>query len=163
MAKTITARINDGLFGINAALWDGDLLDSKTKEYVKAVRHKVIRYPGGLRADDDHWRQVLDKKDGMVDTDEFLDWLKETGTEAMFTVNFGKGTPQEAADWVKYVNKTKKAGVRFWEIGNELYGDWHPQHTTGTDYGMRAAEFIKAMKAADPSIQVAVVWVLDGL
>nr|MDQ3001307.1 carbohydrate-binding protein [Fibrobacterota bacterium] len=54
MAKTITARINDGLFGINAALWDGDLLDSKTKEYVKAVRHKVIRYPGGLRADDDH-------------------------------------------------------------------------------------------------------------
>jgi hypothetical protein len=162
MGKTVTARINDGLFGINAALWDGDLLDSKTKEYVKAVRHQVIRYPGGLRADDDHWKQVLDKKDGMVDTDEFLAWLKETGTEGMFTVNFGKGTPQEAADWVRYVNKTKNAGVKLWEIGNELYGDWHPQHTTGVDYGKRAAEFIKAMKAVDPSIKVAVVWVLDG-
>ncbi|MDB5106201.1 MAG: Carbohydrate binding family 11 [Fibrobacteres bacterium] len=160
--QVITAKINDGLFGINAALWDGDLLDGKTEAYVKAARHQVVRYPGGLRADDDHWRQVLDKKDGMVDTDEFLEWLKRTGNEGMFTVNFGKGTPQEAADWVKYVNVTKNAKVRLWEVGNELYGDWHPQHTTGDEYGKRAAAFIKAMKAADPAIQVAVVAVLDG-
>jgi len=162
LSKTVTAKINEGIFGINSALWDGDLLDGKTKDLVKAVHHQVVRYPGGLRADDDHWRQVLDKKDGMVDTDEFLEWLKQTGNEGMFTVNFGKGTPQEAADWVKYVNGERKANVRLWEVGNELYGDWHPQHTTGDDYGKRAAAFIKAMKAADPSIQVAVVGVLDG-
>ncbi|MEO7776740.1 MAG: carbohydrate binding domain-containing protein [Fibrobacteria bacterium] len=160
--KTITAKINEGVYGINAALWDGDLLDPKTVAYVKAVNHKVIRYPGGLRADDDHWKQVMDKKDGLVDTDEFLAWLQATGNEGMFTVNFGKGTPQEAADWVKYVNITKQAHVQLWEIGNELYGDWHPQHTTGEDYGKRAAEFITAMKAVDPSIKVAVVGVLDG-
>lgn len=160
--KVLTAKINEGIFGINAALWDGDLLDSKTVEYVKAVNHGVVRYPGGLRADDDHWKQVLDKKDFLVDTDEFLEWLKKTGTEGMFTVNFGKGTPQEAADWVKYVNITKKAGVKLWEVGNELYGDWHPQHTTGPDYGKRAAEFIKAMKAVDPTILVSVIFVIDG-
>ena len=160
--KVITASIQPGIYGINAALWDGDLLDRKTIDYVKAVNHRVVRYPGGLRADDDHWKQVLDKKDGMVDTDEFLAWLKETGTEGMFTVNFGKGTPQEAADWVRHVNIEKKAGVKLWEVGNELYGDWHPQHTDGVDYGKRAAEFIKAMKAVDPTIQVAVIFVIDG-
>jgi hypothetical protein len=160
--KVLTARIHEGIFGINAALWDGDLLDRKTVDYVKAVNHKVVRYPGGLRADDDHWKQVLDKKDGMVDTDEFLAWLKATGNEGMFTVNFGKGTPQEAADWVRYVNITRKAGVKLWEVGNELYGDWHPQHTDGADYGRRAAEFIRAMKAADPSIKVAVIFVIEG-
>ncbi len=160
--KTITAKINDGLFGINSALWDGDFLNAKTQDYVKAVNHHVIRYPGGLRADDDHWKAVLDKKDFLVDTDEFLAWLKATGNEGMFTVNFGKGTPQEAADWVKYVNVTKQAHVQLWEVGNELYGDWHPQHTTGDDYGKRAAEFIKAMKAVDPTIKVAVVGVLEG-
>jgi hypothetical protein len=160
--KVLTASINDGIFGINAALWDGDLLDRKTIDYVKAVNHKVIRYPGGLRADDDHWKQVLEKKDGMVDTDEFLEWLKQTGNEAMFTVNYGKGTPEEAAEWVRHVNIEKKAGVKLWEIGNELYGDWHPFHTDGVTYGKRTAEFIKAMKAVDPTIQVAVVWVLDG-
>jgi hypothetical protein len=160
--KVLTASINDGIFGINAALWDGDLLDRKTVDYVKAVNHKVVRYPGGLRADDDHWKQVLDKKDGMADTDEFLEWLKQTGNEGMITVNYGKGTPEEAAAWVRHVNIEKKAGVKLWEIGNELYGDWHPQHTDGVTYGKRTAEFIKAMKAVDPTIQVAVIWVLDG-
>lgn len=162
LGKTVTAHINDGLFGINTALWDNDLLDSRTVAYVKSANHKVLRYPGGLRADDDHWQEVLAKKDFRVDTDEFLEFCKETGDEAMFTVNFGKGTPQEAADWVRYVNQKKGAKVRLWEVGNELYGDWHPQHTTGEDYGKRAAAFIKAMKEADPTILVAVVWVLDG-
>jgi hypothetical protein len=162
LGKTVTARINDGIFGINTALWDGDLLDGKTAKYVKAVNHKVLRYPGGLRADDDRWKEVLAKKDFLVDTDEFLDFCKKTGTEPMITVNFGKGTPQEAADWVKHVNIDRKAKVRYWEVGNELYGDWHPQHTTGDDNGKRAAEFIKAMKAVDPSILVTVVWVLEG-
>ncbi len=161
-SKTITESINDGLFGINAALWDGDLLKPQTAEYVKAVNHKVLRYPGGLRADDDHWKEVLDRKDWMVDIDEFLDFCEKTGNTAMITVNFGKGTPEEAAAWVKHVNITNKKGVKYWEVGNEIYGDWHPNFTTGDDYGKRAAEFIRQMKAVDPSILVAVIWVIEG-
>ena len=51
-----------------------------------------------MRADEDHWKEVLAKKDHHVDIDEFLDFCKQTGTEPMITVNFGTGTPQEAAD-----------------------------------------------------------------
>jgi hypothetical protein len=160
--KTITAAINDGIFGINTALWDGDFLKPATVEYVKAVNHKVLRFPGGLRADEDHWKEVLAKKDWMVDVDEFLDFCKQTNCEPMFTVNFGTGTPEEAADWVKHVNIEKKANVRYWEVGNELYGDWHAKHCSAEEYGKRSAEFIKAMKKVDPSILVTVVWVLDG-
>jgi hypothetical protein len=98
----------------------------------------------------------------MVDTDEFLEFCKQTGTEPMITVNFGKGTAKEAADWVRYVNIEKKANVKYWEVGNEIYGSWHPQNTTGPDYGKRTAEIIKAMKAVDPTILVAVIWVLEG-
>ncbi|MCX7727220.1 MAG: hypothetical protein N2053_10285, partial [Chitinispirillaceae bacterium] len=68
-SEVITEKINDEIFGINAALWDGDLLLPQTVEYVKAVNHKVIRYPGGLRADEDNWKEVLAKKDWMVDID----------------------------------------------------------------------------------------------
>jgi len=161
-AKIVTGSINEGIFGINTALWDSDLLDPRAARYIKAVNHKILRYPGGLRADDDHWKEVLAKKDPFVDTDEFLELCKGTGNEPMITVNFGKGTPQEAADWVRYVNIEKKAKVRYWEIGNEIYGSWHPQNTTGSDYGKRTAEFIKAMKAVDPTILVGVVWVLEG-
>lgn len=160
--KTVTGKINDGIFGINVALWDGDMLKPKTAEYVKPVKHGVLRYPGGLRADEDHWKEVVDHKDWMVDTDEYLEFCKKTGNEAMITVNYGRGTPEEAAAWVKYVNVDNDYNVRYWEIGNELYGDWHPQHCTADEYGKRAAEYIRQMKAVDPDILVTVVWVLKG-
>ena len=129
----INPNISGGLFGINAALWDGDMLDNpkfkvQTAEYAKRINHGIIRYPGGLRADDDHWKEILDNHDWMVDTDEFLAWLKKTGSNAMFTVNFGSGTEQEAAAWVKHTNIDKKAGIVYWEIGNEVYGNWHPYY-----------------------------------
>ncbi|MBN2035544.1 MAG: hypothetical protein JW768_02260 [Chitinispirillaceae bacterium] len=162
LAKTIVPQIKKEIFGINVALWDGDLLKPKTADYVKAVNHHVLRYPGGLRADEDHWKEVLAKKDWMVDTDEFLAFCKKTGTTPMITVNFGTGTADEAAEWVKHVNVTKKAGVKYWEVGNELYGDWHANHCSAEEYGKRAAEFIKKMKAVDSSILVTVVWVLEG-
>jgi hypothetical protein len=160
--QTLTDSINDGIFGINVALWDGDLLKPATAEYVEAVNHGVLRYPGGLRADEDHWEEVLSRKDWMVDTDEFLAFCRKTGTTAMITVNFGRGTPDEAARWVKHVNIDNEAGVRYWEVGNELYGDWHANHCSAEEYGRRAAEFIRAMKAVDSTILVGVVWVLEG-
>ena len=165
--KVINPSIAPAIFGINAALWDGDLLKPETKTQVKRINHGIVRYPGGLRADDDHWEQVLANKDWMVDTDEFLEWCKETGTKPMFTVNFGTGTPEEAARWVEYTNKKKNANVVYWELGNELYGDWHPQYAKygadkGHAYGKRAREFIAAMKKVDPKIKIGVLGVLDG-
>ncbi len=167
LSKVINPSISPAIFGINAALWDGDLLKPETKTQVKRINHGVVRYPGGLRADDDHWKVVLENKDWMVDTDEFLDWCKETGTTPMFTVNFGTGTPEEAADWVKHTNITKKANVIYWELGNELYGDWHAQYAKygadkGHAYGKRARDFIAAMKKVDSKIKIGVLGVLDG-
>jgi len=165
--KVVNPAISSAVFGINAALWDGDLLKPETKTYVKKINHGIVRYPGGLRADDDHWEQILANKDWMVDTDEFLQWCKETGTSPMFTVNFGTGTAEEAAKWVEHTNKKKNANVKYWEIGNEIYGDWHPQYAKygadkGHTYGKRAKEFITAMKKVDPTIKVGVLGVLDG-
>ena len=160
--KVVTQKINSGLFGINAALWDGDLLHKETKKYVKEINHNVLRYPGGLRADDDDWEEILKSGSWMVDTDKFLKFCEETGTTPMITVNFGSGTPEKAVKWVNYVNKTKKANVKYWEIGNELYGNWHPHYCTPEEYGKRAREFAIEMKKADPSIVVTAVWMLDG-
>src|SRR5574344_1119825 len=170
--EVVNPEIAGGIFGINAALWDGDLLEARgaktqTAEYVKRVNHGIIRYPGGLRADDDHWKEILDNKDWMVDTDEFLEWLKKTGANAMFTVNFGSGTAEEAAAWVTHTNVTKKANIKYWEIGTEVYGNWHPYYEKygkdgGDIYGKRAREFILAMKKVDPTIKVAVLGVLEG-
>ena len=160
-SKVLTKKINEGIFGINVALWDADLLLPETEKYVKDVNHHVLRYPGGLRADDDDWEKILEANDWMVDTDQFFDFCKKTNTTGMITVNFGTGTPEKAAAWVAHAKK-KKAGIKYWEIGNELYGSWHPNVTTGDDYGKRAREFAVQMKKADPSVLVTAVWMLDG-
>jgi hypothetical protein len=159
--KVITQKINPGIFGINVALWDGDLQLPETKKYVKAVNHQVLRYPGGLRADEDDWEEILKAKDWMIDTDQFFDYLKETGTEGMITVNFGSGTPEKAARWVAHA-KAKNANVKLWEIGNELYGSWHVFHCTPEEYGKRGREFAIQMKKADPNAIITAVWSLEG-
>jgi hypothetical protein len=158
----VTPHIHEGILGINAQHWDGDLLGPKSVEYVKKVGHRVIRFPGGLSADEYHWKEMLGAKDGNVDTDEFLEFCRKTGCEPMLTVNFGTGTAEEAASWVRYVNVVKKADVRYWEIGNELYGSWHKKHCTAEEYGKRAAAFITGMKNVDPSILVTVVWEIES-
>jgi len=159
--NVLTKKINEGIFGINVALWDADLLLKETEKYVKDVNHHVLRYPGGLRADDDDWEEILKAGNWMVDTDQFFDFCKKTNTTGMITVNFGTGTPEKAAKWVTHA-KNKKSGIRYWEIGNELYGAWHPNVTTGDDYGKRAREFAIQMKKADPNALITAVWMLEG-
>ena len=46
--------------------------------------------------------------------------------------------------------------INYWEIGNELYGDWKIGHTTATatEYADRYLAFRKAMLAVDPSIRI---------
>ena len=51
--------------------------------------------------------------------------VQRAGAQPMVIANYGTGTPQEAADWVRYANVTKGYGVKYWEIGNELYGNGH--------------------------------------
>ena len=162
LSKVITEKVNDGIFGTNMQFWDTDLLAPATADFVKKVNHSVIRLPGGLSSDEYHWKEANEKKNQGITTDEFLDFCDKTGCKPMITVNFGTGTPQEAAEWVKYVNIVKKKNVKLWEVGNELYGSWHKNHCSAQEYGKRAAEFIIAMKKVDPSILVTVVWELEG-
>jgi hypothetical protein len=105
-----------------------------------------------------------------------------SGAQAIVTVNYGSnaagtggGDPAEAADWVRYANKEKGWKIRYWEIGNEIGGngyfgtEWEMDlHApkggsrkgnpalSQTSYGRNALEFIRAMKAVDPSIKIGV-------
>src|SRR5262249_25635035 len=93
--------------------------------------------------------------------DQFANIAVPQGSQAFITANYGSGTPQEAADWVRYSNVTKGYGFKYWEIGNECYGSWEddlntPAHDPDT-YAVRAKDYITQMKAVDPTIKVGVV------
>jgi alpha-L-arabinofuranosidase len=116
-----------------------------------------------------------------VGTAEFVDLARRVGAEPLVCVNFesdgrqryarAKGSvrtadAREAADWVRYCNDPASVerrahghpaphAVRYWQIGNETSYDEH-----GFDLetaARKTAEFAKAMRGADPSIQM-IAW-----
>jgi len=75
--------------------------------------------------------------------------------EPLIIVNFGTGTPQEAAAWVQYANKVRGYGIKYWELGNEMEAHWEGGGPSNArDYAKRYILFYEAMKAVDPSIVI---------
>ena len=103
-------------------------------------------------------------------TDEFIQFCRNVGAEPSLTVNVeGRGaTAAEAAAWVEYCNgpATSKYGalraanghpqpyqVRYWEIGNEIWGTWVRGHSDAETYGRNYNRYYEAMRAVDPTIR----------
>jgi len=192
-AQTTSVRVNVGAplgtipstaVGLNASVYDGNLLDPDIPGLIRNAGVKIVRWPGGSMADVYHWQtnSITPGQGGYANPnntfDNFMSVVQRAGAQAMVTVNYGSnasgtagGDPQEAASWVNYANNVHHYGVQYWEIGNELYGngtyganwetDLHPDKGP-VAYGQHANEFIKAMKAADPSIKVGVVLTAPG-
>ena len=158
--RTVDSRI----FGLNAAVWDNQFNTSNTVLQLKSLGTKILRFPGGSLSDTYHWKTNM--TDGQnfqwaTNFDSFAKVAGAVGSQAFITVNYGSGTPQEAADWVTYSNKTKKYGFKYWEIGNENYGGWendtHPFKNDAVTYATQAKEFLTKMRAADNTIKIGVV------
>jgi alpha-N-arabinofuranosidase len=107
-------------------------------------------------------------------TDEFVAFARAVGAEPSITVNVeGRGaTVEEAAAWVEYCNgpATSKYGamraanghqdpfgVKLWEVGNEIWGDWVRGHSDAETYARNYIRYAKAMRAVDPSIKLIAV------
>ena len=152
--QTIRAADNRW-FGVNDATWDGYLGNSQTVPLMRQIGITTLRWPGGSTSDGYHWYSDTAKNT------TFNNNAHNLGATVFITANYGNGTSNEAAAWVKSVNVTNSLGFKYWEIGNECYGTWEndanvPAHDPYT-YAVRAAGYIAMMKAADPTIKIGVV------
>jgi hypothetical protein len=155
--------------GLNHAVWDSQLGTPEVADLLGSAGVRLMRYPGGSYGDIYHW-ETHTAPGGFVaagtDFDTFMGGVRRAGGEAMVIANYGTGTPEEAAGWVRHANLTRGYGVRYWEIGNELYGnghygsaweaDNHPDKSP-TGYANGVVAFAQAMKAVDPTIKVGAV------
>ncbi len=115
------------------------------------------------------WRNELEPSD--FGTDELIRFARRVGAEPSITVNVeGRGaTADEAAAWVEYCNgspQTKYGAlrsangspepfhVRYWEIGNEIWGDWVRGHSDAATYANNLNRYVERMKAVDSSIRI---------
>ncbi|HVY38521.1 MAG TPA: cellulose-binding protein [Polyangia bacterium] len=192
--RSCGTRFSPLAVGLNSAAWDGHLLDAEMPGLLERTGAQTLRYPGGSTSDNYHWTSNAPDDPAQGGTvpestfDAFMSVVEATGAQAMITVNYGSGTAQEAADWVAYANrggrhyrgpvptypgaspKGHAYGIRYWEVGNELYGDgtygatWEVNHQSHdpTTYAQGVVRYSAAMKAVDPSIRVGAVLTAPG-
>lgn len=143
-----------------------------------------LRWPGGLFANGYHWEDGIgpresrprrfdvtwrDEDSNRFGTDEFLQYCRALRTEPAICINMGTGTLAEAQAWVEYCNSSgnthwadlrRRNGseepyqVKYWGLGNEMYGWYSIGALAAEEYVAKATEFAKVMKGVDPSIQL---------
>ena len=157
------------------SLMPDDNLDGLDPEVVGMVRDlhtPLIRF-GGNFTSGYHWRDGIGPRDKRVSmenvawgipelntfgTDEFLHFCDLVNAKPQIALNLGTGSPEEAADWVKYVDqdpawKGHKDG-QLWELGNELWGNWNTGWPTLAQLAPRTLAFSQAVRRADPDAKL---------
>jgi alpha-L-arabinofuranosidase len=163
-ANNVKRTVDAREFGVAAAIWDSQFAMPATISLLASNRTRITRFPGGSLSNNYHWRtNTTDNNTWQWATnfDGFAGVARAINAQAFISVNYGSGTAQEAADWVRYSNITRGYGFKFWEIGNENYGSWetdiHARPHDAYSYATLARDYINAMKAVDPTIKVGVV------
>jgi alpha-N-arabinofuranosidase len=154
---------------------------------LKELDAPVYRWPGGNFVSGYDWRDGIGDRDrrpprknpawtGVEHNDvgihEYMDLMRLIGAEPYITVNSGLGDAGMALEELQYANgaadtkmgKMRAAnghpepwGVKFWAIGNEMYGSWQLGYMPLSDYVRKHIQYAVAMKAMDPSIEVVAV------
>jgi len=144
----------------------------------------VVRYPGGNFVSNYRWEDGVGPRDHRpvrrdlawrtIETnefgaDEFIKWTGRAGVEPMLALNLGTRGVAEALDLLEYSNHPAGTtlsdlrvangtpdphGVRLWCLGNELDGPWQTGHKTAAEYGRLAAETARAMRQAEPDLEL---------
>ena len=119
---------------------------------------------GRMRRKNLIWGGEIDPSFG---TAEFVRYCREIGAEPMICVNMASGTPEEAGNWVEYCNGSADTAygkmraqnghpepyhVKYWDLGNEIFGEWEIGHSSSEDYSRRYMEFYRQMKEKDDTI-----------
>jgi alpha-L-arabinofuranosidase len=174
--------VHGGLFEPGSPLADDRGFRLDVLQAARALRVPVLRWPGGNFASGYHWldgvgprrTRRLDlawhaEEPNTFGTDEFVAYCRALGAEPYVCLNMGTGTLDEALAWVEYCNgdgDTRWAGlrrehghpephrVRYWALGNELYGSWQLGHMTAGEYVHEARRWADALRRLDPALEL---------
>ena len=150
----------------------------------KEIGPTIYRWPGGNFTSGYDWRDGIgdpDKRKPVYDyawgalepndvgIEEFMKLARILPIEPYICVNDGFGDAHSAAEELQYFNgaattpmgKIRAANghpepykVKYWNIGNEMYGSWQLGHMKLADYVIKHNMFAEAMRAVDPTIKI---------
>ncbi len=159
-------------------------LRADTLALLKQLGATMYRWPGGNFVSGYNWRDGLGDRDRRpprknpawtgvehndFGLDELMDFCREVGAEPVVTVNTGFGDAYSAAQEVEYCNGStdtiggswraknghpKPYGVKYWCVGNEMWGPWQLGFMQLSHYTLKHNEVAAAMWKVDPSLQL---------
>ncbi len=134
-------RISPYVFGVNYGPWM--VVPYELMPQAEAAGFTFMRFPGGNWGDQNNLTHYQ--------IDAFIQLAQRLGATPSISVRLRGGTPERAADLVRYTNRTRGYNVRFWSIGNEpsLYPDYDTQR-----FNTEWRAFAQAMREVDPTIQL---------
>lgn len=174
-------QIYGGVFEPGSPLSDNAGFRKDVIAALRELKVPVVRWPGGCYVSGYHWEAGVGKDRKPTDdmawgviepntfgTDEFVELCRRLGWEPYICNNAGNGTVEEMRHWVEYCNGetgayaqlrkdngyAKPTNVRIWGIGNENWGQHEIGYKPIEQWAPLVLEAAKAMKAADPDIQL---------
>jgi alpha-N-arabinofuranosidase len=173
-----------GIYDEGSALSDDHGFRRDVLELLRDLRVSVLRWPGGNFVSNYHWADGIGPREhrpprpelawGGADTnrfgtDEYLRYCAELGAEPFICFNMGTGTLAEALGWVEYCNSAADThwadqrranghaepyGVRYWALGNEMYGEWQIGALSAEEYVAEATRWARAIRMLDPAAKL---------
>jgi len=164
-----------------------DGMRADTLALLKELDSPVYRWPGGNFVSGYQWRDGIGPRDRRpprknpawtgvehndFGLDEFITFCRLLESEPLVVVNSGLGQVASAVEELQYANDAADApigrlraagghpepyGVKWWGIGNEMYGKWQLGYMSLEEYVKKHNVFAEAMRAQDPSIKLVAV------
>jgi alpha-L-arabinofuranosidase len=141
--------VDERVFGANSVIWDPESSTQQTVGLLNAAGMRTIRVPGGSLSDEYHWRVNKTLSNTWTWSShfgKFVNLIANLGANAMVTVNYGTGTPEEAAGLVAYLNSPVGSNVA---IGTDSKGyNWQNSGTwaavrAGAPLGNDESDFLR--------------------
>jgi hypothetical protein len=131
--------ISPYVYGTNTGPWSFVTLELMPLAEEAGIT--FLRFPGGNYGDQHDLRPL--------EIDRFITLCEQLGAEPSISARLRGGTPEQAAELVRYTNVEQGYGVRYWGIGNEpgLYDDYDTER-----YNQEWRAVAEAMLAVDDEI-----------
>lgn len=145
-AGTVVGPATPNLIGVNLAWWDDKLTTPQTLQMVQAAGLTVFRFPGGSSSDDYHFNVSSNFGDSVANTiPQFAQFIESSGGIGLVTLDYGSGSPQEAAAELAYLEGSPADTT---VIGTGL--EWNDSTNQWKQVNWQTVGYWASLRAATP-------------